>query len=267
MPARNLRDIRALIIDMDGVLYRGSTPLPGLHDFFGLLERLSVDFSLATNNSSRTPQDYVTKLAGMNVAVKPERIITSSTATALYLKGQAPSGAPVYLIGERGIQAALEEQGFRSVNDGAEYVVVGMDRHLSYQKLRKATLLIRDGAAFVGCNPDKTFPTEEGLVPGCGTILAALEAATDQPPLVIGKPRPTMFQLAMESMRAHRETTAVLGDRLETDILGGIDAGLATILVLSGVTRQDDLAGSGIRPRWIFEDLVDLVPAWREDLE
>lgn len=265
MPVQNLRDIRALIIDMDGVLYRGSTPLPGLHDFFGLMESMSVNFSLATNNSSRTPHDYVNKLAGMNVAVKPENIVTSGTATALYLKGQAPSGSSVYLIGERGIQTALEEGGFQIVDDGAQYVVVGMDRHLTYQKLRKATLLIRDGAAFVGCNPDKTFPTEEGLVPGCGTILAALEAATDQHPLVIGKPRPTMFQMAMEGMGARPETTAVLGDRLETDILGGIDASLATILVLSGVARQDDVADSGIRPTWIFEDLADFVRAWREE--
>jgi len=258
-----LAAVRSLIVDMDGVLYRGREPIPGAREFVAFLQREGIPFLLLTNNSTLTPAQYVAKLARLGIEVGEDRILTSAQAAALYLERVAPPGAKVYLIGEEGLRAALREKGFAFAERGADFVVVGMDRQLTYEKLKIATLLIRGGARFIGTNPDKTFPSEEGIVPGNGATLAALEAATGVAPMVVGKPERAIFDLALARMGVGREGAAVVGDRLETDVLGGRRAGLITILVLSGVTTPKELAASGVQPDLVFEDVGQMVEVWR----
>ena len=257
-----LTSIRNLIIDMDGVLYRENDPMPGLVDFFNFLDHYKIGFVLATNNSTRTPEQFVSKLAGMGVQITPADLITSSQATAAYLTEIAPPGTPVYAVGQVGLVTALEKAGFVLDNHRAEFVVAGIDTGITYQKLKRAALLIRGGATFIGTNPDKTFPTPEGLAPGAGSILAAIQAATDIAPKIIGKPQPTMFRQAMSRLGASSADTAALGDRLETDILAAQRTGLLSLLVLSGVTDPALLARSEIQPDLVLKDIAELIEEW-----
>jgi len=265
-PASVLRPIRHLLIDMDGVLWRGDAPLPGLQAFFAFLHEQNIDYTLATNNASRTPDQYADKLAGFDVQVPEVSILTSSLVVAAYLRDVAPAGAPVYAIGEEGLVQALEDQGFVVTDDDAQYVVVGWDRGLTYQKLTTAAILIHRGAAFVGTNPDVTYPTEEGPAPGNGAILAAIEAATGVEPIVTGKPEPRMYEEALHRMGAAPETTAMIGDRIDTDIAGASRAGLRTILTLSGITTRDDLKTLDIKPDLVSDHLADLLAQWKDTL-
>ena len=257
-----LRSIENLIIDMDGVLYRGDEAIPGAKEFFAFLRERPIGFILATNNSTRTAQQYVDKLARMGVKVTLSEILTSAQATATYLENLAPPGTKVYVIGEEGLQTAVRERDYILSGDGAEFVVVGMDRRLTYEKLKMATLLIRRGAKFIGSNPDKTLPTEEGFIPGNGAVLAALEASTGVAPTIIGKPERTLFELALAKLGSSKEGTAIVGDRLETDVVGGHNAGLTTILVLSGATTRQDVDSALVRPDLVFEDVRHLHEAW-----
>jgi len=261
-----LRTIRHIIIDMDGVLYRGAKAIPGTREFVEFLRENSIGFVLATNNATRTPQQFVDKLAGMGVKVHTEEVLTSAIATAGYLADIAPAGARVFVVGQDGLRSALHEAGFHLVDKDAEYVVVGMDFTICYERLRDATLQIRAGATFIGTNPDKTFPSELGIVPGAGSLLAFLEAATGVTPTVIGKPGTAMVEQALARLGARAETTAMLGDRLETDILAGQRAGLPTMLVLSGVTDRALLAQSDVQPDLVFADVAHLQATWQEAL-
>ncbi len=266
-PASNrLRAIRHLIVDMDGVLWHGQEPLPGLHRFFEFLHRAGVGYVLATNNSSRLSDHYVHRLARFGIQVPTERVLTSAQATAAYLADQASPGARVYVIGEEGIQEALKQHGFVLTAEGAEYVVVGWDRHLTWEKLKTAALLIHRGAIFVGTNPDTDFPTTLGPVPGNGAQLAALETATGVAPTVVGKPEPWLYEQAMRRMDAQPESTAVIGDRLDTDIAGGQRLGLTNILLLSGITTEADLAAAPIPPDLVYAGLEALVQAWEQEV-
>lgn len=259
----SLADINAFIIDMDGVLYRGDRPLPGAAGFIARLQALQTPFLLVTNNSTRTPDQYVSKLARMGIQVAEERILTSAQATARYLAGLAGRGTRVYPIGEVGLREALVAEGL-TLADGPDvnFVVVGMDRNLTYDKLRVAVLAIRRGAGFIGTNPDRTFPAEDGIHPGAGSILAAIQTATDVAPTVIGKPQPGLFELALARLEASHDSVAVIGDQVETDVRGGRAAGLTTILVLTGVTTRQDLARSEVQPDWVFENIAQVEEAW-----
>ena len=257
-----LSSIKNLIIDMDGVLYRGRRPLPGAKEFLHHLEERYTAYILVTNNSTRTPEEYVAVLKEMGIEVVPERILTSALATADYLGNLLPQGARLYLIGEEGLYSALAAQGFEFGEGDVEAVVAGMDRQLTYEKLKAATVAIRQGARFVGTNPDKSFPAEQAIIPGTGAILAAIEAATGVQPTLIGKPEPTLFQMALRRMGTTARVTAVIGDRLETDILGGQRCGLTTILVLTGISQQKDLEASHIKPDYVFQDLIHLDEAF-----
>ncbi len=259
----SLSSIRHLIIDMDGVLWHGDAPLPGLVEFFNFLRARGIRFVLATNNASQTPDQYVAKMGRMGVSVARDEILTSAQAAALYLAGIAPRGESVYTIGEAGVQQALTEQGFRVTSGDAPYVVVGMDRGLTWEKLAQATLNIRAGAAFIGTNPDVTLPTERGLTQGNGAVLAALQAATDVSPTIVGKPEPLMYRQAIARLGGTGADTAALGDRLETDILGAVRAGIPSIFVLSGVSRREQLIGLAYQPDWVFEDIADLTAHWQ----
>jgi 4-nitrophenyl phosphatase len=268
-PETHLSSIRHLIIDMDGVLWRGETPMDGLQAFFASLRHHHVDFVLATNNASRTPEQYADKLARFGVEIPTERILTSALVAAAYLATLAPPGTRVYAIGEDGARRALEQQGFvlsGGIDDGAEYVVVGWDRQLTWNKLATAALLIHSGAGFIGTNPDLNFPTELGPVPGNGAQLAAIELTTGVAPVIVGKPEPRMYEEAMRRMGAQHNTTAVLGDRLDTDIAGGVRAGLPAILVLSGITTEADLALSPVRPDLVCKDIKELIQIWTDQM-
>jgi len=260
-----LAKIRAFLLDLDGVVYRGNTPLPGAMEFVAELQARHVPFLFITNNSTRTPAQYVDKLSRMGLCVDEDRILTSALATAGYLADMAPRGTPIYVIGEAGLRQALREQGFVLTENHAlaRYVVVGHDTSLTWRKLAEATLAIRRGVPFIATNPDRTLPTEEGEVPGTGAILAALEAASGVSPLVIGKPETAIFQQALTRLGVRPEHVAVIGDRLETDILGGRRAGLRTIGLLSGVTTAEAFARANPAPDWVFEDLAALLAAWR----
>lgn len=261
--AETLRNLRHLIVDMDGVLYRGNEVMPGASDLIDFLREHGIDFVLATNNATRTPQQFVDKLAGMAVKVHPSEVLTSSLATAGYLREIAPPGTRVFVVGMEGLQAALQDAGFCLVEEDAEFVVAGMDFAICYERLAQATLQIRAGARFIGTNPDLTFPSERGIVPGAGSLLAFLEAATGVSPKVIGKPETAMVEQALARMGAQAAVTGMLGDRLETDILAGKRAGLRTLLVLSGVTERAMLARSEIQPDLVFDDVAHLTEVWR----
>ena len=261
-PSSILQSITHLIVDMDGVLWRGDEPVPGLQEFFALLHERRIGFILATNNSSRLPEQYTAKLARFGVQVLPECILTSAQAAAAYLAGQAAPGARIYAIGEEGVRRALEERGFVLTDGEAAYVVVGWDRQLTWDKLATAALLIHAGAGFIGTNPDTNYPTERGPVPGNGAQLAALATTTGVAPIVVGKPEPWLYREAMQRLGARPETTAVVGDRLDTDINGGVRAGLTTILVLSGIATAADLATSLVKPDLVCADIGDLTRMW-----
>jgi 4-nitrophenyl phosphatase len=261
---RGLTGIAHLIIDMDGVLYRGDQPLPGLRELFGFLRQRPIPFVLATNNSTRTPQEVVHKLALMGAEVFQTEVLTSGQATARALASDYPPGTRVHVFGMPALRDAMLTEGFVLADENAEVVVASMDRDVTYEKLKRATLLIRGGARFIATNRDPTYPSEEGMIPGTGSMIAALEAASGVEATAIGKPEPIMFQLAVTHMGARAETTATIGDRLDTDILGGQRAGLITICVLSGSATRAEAEAFG--PDFIFEDISHLLAAWQSEL-
>lgn len=262
-------NFNTLIIDMDGVLWHGDQALPGLVEFFQTLRERKLRFILATNNASQTAQQYVDKLARMGVTVEAGEILTSAMATALYLAQRTdPAKTRVFVIGEKGATQPLLEQGFtltglyevdppghQGDKIGADYVVCGMDKQLNWDKLATATLNINAGAQFIGTNPDTSLPTERGLTHGNGAILAALQAATGVAPIIIGKPEPLMYQQALVLLGVDPSETVAIGDRLETDILGAVRAGMRSLMVLTGVSSEADLRESDYGPDWVMPDI------------
>ncbi|MFZ6020931.1 MAG: HAD-IIA family hydrolase [Chloroflexota bacterium] len=251
--------LKAVILDMDGVLWRGKQPIGNLAAIFTKFQDLGIQYAFATNNATGSIGQYVEKLRSFGVEVNPNQIINSPMAVAYYLKKLYPQGGAVYLIGETGLIEALQEAGFYHSEDGVLAVVAGLDRQFTYEKLRKASLLIQKGIPFIGTNPDKTFPSPEGLTPGAGSILAAIETASGVAPQIMGKPYPHLFQLALQQMGTQPEETLVIGDRLDTDILGGKNAGCKTALVLTGVTTLAEAEQWQPRPDLIANSLSELV--------
>ncbi len=233
----NRNPIKALILDMDGVLWRDETPIGDLPVLFNTM-MARYQLALATNNSTNSAQMYVDKLKRFGVRIEPWQIVNSSQATAAYLKQRFPQGGKVFIVGEKGLHQELAEQGFQHAESDVLAVVAGMDREITYSRLTVATRLIRHGALFIGTNPDRTFPTPQGLAPGAGAILAAIEVASDVKPILIGKPAPEMYRMALEKLQVQAEHTLVVGDRLNTDIAGGQNLGCQTALVLSGVSTR-----------------------------
>lgn len=252
---------RGFIVDMDGVLYRGDQPLPGLVEFVDTAGRRGVPYVFVTNNSMRTVADYVVKLAGLGARVAPERIITSGTAVAEYAVEHYPRGTRVYVLGMPALEQVIfnDQTGFVHDAEAPELVISGSDFSLTYEKLKIATLAIRRGAAWVATNPDTTLPVENGLWPGAGAILAALRASTDAEPLVVGKPEPVMMLQALKRIGVAPAAAVMVGDRLDTDIVGGIRAGMTTALVLTGVETPETVAAQSIKPDYILRDLAELV--------
>ena len=251
----SINTIKGLILDMDGVIWRGPESIGNLSEIFSRIRARGWAITLATNNATRSITQYVDRLAAYGVMVEPWQIINSAIAVAQYLHDQFPQGGPVYLIGENGLVEALEQQGFYQSDQHVIAVVSSMDRQFNYDKLRKATLLIRGGAFFVATNPDRTFPAPEGLVPGAGSILAALEAACYVKPVIAGKPSPAMYHIALSRLGLSPSETLVVGDRAETDIAGAQAIGCRTALVLSGVTSSVEAQAWQPAPDLIIEDL------------
>ncbi len=272
----SLTGIKAFIIDMDGVLWHGEQAVQGLVDFFQVLDELHIRYILATNNASLTPEQYVSKLERMGVFLKRTDILTSGMATALYLSEQVvPELTRVYVVGEQGVRQPLIEHGFTLTDDyqiksdiadsnaGADVVVCGKDETINWHKLATATLNIRAGAKFIGTNADTTLPTERGFTHGNGAILAALHVATDIEPTIIGKPEPIMYRQALAILNVDPTETVAIGDRLETDILGAVRAGIRSILVLSGVSSQLDVEESDYKPTCVMEDICSITEMLR----
>jgi 4-nitrophenyl phosphatase len=265
-PQFRLGDVRALIVDLDGTLFRGPAPLPGLRRFFAFLRSRGIGFVVVSNNATKTATGYWEKLVDHGVQIEADQILTAAAATADYLEAELGAGASLYVIGEPALTGVLRESGFVLLGDAdqpADAVVVGGDSNLTYDKLKYAVLLLQRGARFVGTNPDLLCPTEEGLVPEAGATLAALQAATGIAPDVVGKPSRPLFDLALQRLGSCRRETAILGDRLETDIRGGQEAGLKTVLVTTGVDDEDSIRQTGIEPDLVVKGLDVLVDLWQ----
>ncbi len=268
-------NIKALIIDMDGVLWHGNRPFPGLTDFFQTLRNKRLNFILATNNASLTTEQYIHKLDSMGVQIHPQEILTSGIATANFLaESYPPNNTSIFAIGESGLINPLKNHGFTLTeidqiktpeeNRAPDIVVSGLDRNLTWQKLSTATLNIRAGAHFFGTNGDTSLPTEKGPTIGNGAILAALEAASEVPPTIIGKPQPIMYQQAMKQLRTSPEHTLAIGDRLDTDILGAVNAGIKSLLVLSGISTLEDIKQINYSPDFIMQDIQEITHSLKE---
>ena len=252
---------RGLLVDLDGVVYHGDRVIPSAPGFFRYLRQQKIPFLLTTNNSTLGPPEYVAKLARMDIEVAESEVLGSADATASYLKQQAPDGGRVFVIGEGGLKDAIEGAGFALAETDAQFVVVGLDRQLTYQKLTTAVRLVRGGAAFIGPNPDTTLPTDDGIIPGAGSFQAAILAATGIRPTIIGKPEPTMLLIGCQRLGTSPADTAIIGDRLDTDIVGGYRAGVRTILVLTGVSTRAEAEHAEVKPDSVFEDLPALQAA------
>ncbi len=256
--------IQGLIIDMDGVLWKDDTPIGNLASVFSRIHERGLKVVLATNNATRTPEEYIAKLHNFGVKLEAWQIVTSAAATAHALSQRFPSGGSVFVVGENGVITALHEQGFDPIVDPENEtrplaVVAGFDRTLTYKKLARATLHIRAGTPFYGTNPDKTFPTPNGIVPGAGSILACIETATEVKPIVVGKPEPFMLELAAKRMGLKPQDVLVIGDRLETDIAGGQKFKARTGLVLTGISTREQAQAWSPTPDVIADSLTHLI--------
>jgi 4-nitrophenyl phosphatase len=262
----NLEALQTLLIDGDGVLWRSDEAIPGLKRFFSVLENRNIEWALLTNNSTRSADQYIEKMRIFGITASVSKIFSSGTVTTIYLRERFTDGGAVYVIGESGFKKTLSENGF-VVHDGDKLpsgivaVVVSLDRYLTYDKLKIASLLIRNSVPFIATNIDRTLPTPNGLTPGTGSTLAALIAATEIEPTVIGKPGPMLYKTAMASLKADPSTTAMLGDRLETDILGAQRIGIGTIVVLTGIATRKELSASDIQPDFVYENIAELADA------
>lgn len=235
--------IKALILDMDGVIWRADTPIGDLPAIFKRIEERGLKYVFATNNGSRTPEQYVDTLAGFGVQVDPSQVVTSALGVAHMLTQKFQPGSKAFMIGEEGIRAALAAKGFEILSleraPEAHFFVMGIDRQINFEKMREAALLVRVGVPFYATNPDKTFPTPRGEIPGAGAWISVITTATNIEPTYAGKPYPFMMELSLERLGTRKEETLVIGDRLETDIAAGQTVGCPCALVLSGVSTRE----------------------------
>jgi NagD protein len=245
------------LIDMDGVIYRGSELIPGADRFIGDLLSLNLPFLFLTNNSQRTRRDVMTKLNRLGIRVDESHIFTCAMATARFLAAQKPGGT-AYVIGEGGLLHALHQNGYSIVDHDPDYVVVGEGRAVTYEMVETAVRMVMRGAKLIATNLDPNCPTQAGLRPGCGAIVAMLETATGRKAFSVGKPSPVMMRAARKELGLDASRTTMIGDTMYTDILGGVQMGYRTILVLSGGTARDDLAAFAYRPDLVVDSIADL---------
>lgn len=245
------------VLDMDGVLYRGNHLIPGAREFIEKLQKNGNPFLFLTNNSQRTPLDFQRKLERMGLDVPEKHYFTSAMATAAFLQSQKPGGS-AYVIGEAGLTHALYQVGYSITEIDPDYVVLGDTPSYDYVKIVSAVKLILNGARFVATNPDVSGPLEEGIHPACGALAAPIERVTGQEAYYVGKPNPLMMREALRRLNAHSEDSVMVGDRMDTDVLSGLGAGMHTALVLTGVTTRDEVSRFSFQPHQIIETLADL---------
>jgi 4-nitrophenyl phosphatase len=255
--------IEALIFDMDGVLWKDNTPIGNPAAFFPVLQEHHIQYGFITNNGTKTIASYQQKLARFGIPCEDKFILNSGLGIAYQLKELFPSGGNIYIVGEQGLIDTLAAHGFFHHDEPVENtvaVVVSFDHNINFQKINYAARLIRDQGVFFYCtNTDSTFPTPEGLIPGAGTMVAAVATASGKEPVLVGKPQPYLLTLMLERMQLHPHQVLVIGDRLETDILGGIYAGCPTMLVLSGVSTRAMIDEVDIHPTIVHKDIYDLL--------
>jgi NagD protein len=245
------------LIDMDGVLVRGSQPVPGANEFIQRLRAAGAKFLVLTNNPLYTPRDLAARLERIGLEIPAEAIYTSALATARFITDQHPHGS-AYVIGDVGLTTALYDAGYIITDHTPDYVVVGETTSLSYERLTQAVRFVQAGARFVATNPDVSGPGDGGIVPACGAIAALIAAATGVRPYFVGKPNPLMMRTALRTLGAHSEESVMIGDRMDTDIVGGTESGLETILVLTGVTRREDVDRFPYRPTHVVESVAEI---------
>jgi 4-nitrophenyl phosphatase len=255
----DINQIKALILDADGVVWKGDDPIGDPKEIFKKLNQKGIEYCFATNNSSKTIEKYLERFMDFHIAITGEQIFTSGKSTAEILRKRYPKGGNVFIIGMEGLIQTLKEAGFNHSDRNPLAVVVGLDKEITYDKLSTATLLIRQGVPFIGTNGDKTFPEARGLIPGAGSILAALIASTDVYPEIIGKPHSPIFTQALTYLDKRPEEVLVVGDRLETDIAGGQAIGCKTAIVLSGVSTREMCKAWNPPPDMIAENLSQIV--------
>ncbi len=252
-----IRSKKAFIIDMDGVIYHGNRLLKGAAELVEWLREKEKSYLFLTNSSERSPIELSQKLARLGIAVEPEHFYTSALATAGFLAAQNPGGS-VYVIGEPGLISALYDAGFTMNNVNPDYVVVGEGRGYSLEALDRAVGMVIAGARLIGTNPDLNGPAEHGIVPACGALVAPIELATGNKAYFVGKPNPLMMRHALRRLNAQREETVIIGDRMDTDIMAGVEAEIETVLVLSGVSAEADVRRFAYRPRHILEGVFEI---------
>lgn len=250
--------VECWLTDMDGVLVHEDKALPGAVDFLRRLVERKRRFLVLTNNSIYTPRDLAARLVRAGLQVPEEAIWTSALATAVFLADQVPSGS-AYVIGEAGLTTALHEVGYTLTDSGPDFVVLGETRTYSFEAITKAIRLIDAGARFIATNPDVTGPSAEGPLPATGSVAALISRATARQPYYVGKPNPMMLRSAMNRIEAHSENTVMVGDRMDTDVVAGIEAGLETILVLTGSTRVEQIDHFPYRPSRIMNSIQDVI--------
>jgi len=247
-----------IVFDMDGVLVHAEQAIPGADRYIGRLRDLSVPFLVLTNNSIYTRRDLAARLRASGLDVPEENIWTSALATARFLEDQRPGGS-AFVIGEAGLTTALHEAGYTMTDRAPDYVVLGETRTYSFERITRAIRLIEAGARFIATNPDATGPSVEGPLPATGSVAALITRATGHEPYFVGKPNPLMMRSALNAIDAHSETAAMVGDRMDTDIVSGMEAGMETILVLSGMTTVADAERHPYRAARIVDSIADLV--------
>ncbi|MDQ0198864.1 TIGR01457 family HAD-type hydrolase [Neobacillus ginsengisoli] len=249
-----MKKYKGYLIDLDGTMYKGTERIEAASDFVRKLRDNGIPYLFVTNNSSRTPAQVAEKLRDFDIPAEEALVFTTSQATANYIydKNQAAS---VFAIGEEGIQRALEEKGFRFTEENADFVVVGIDRAISYEKLSIACLAVRNGATFISTNGDIAIPTERGLLPGNGSLTSVITVSTQTKPIFIGKPESIIMEQALKVLGTSKEETLMVGDYYDTDILAGMNAGMDTLLVHTGVTTKELLAGYDRKPTYAIDSL------------
>jgi NagD protein len=264
MPERDIRVIqrrldekKGFICDMDGVLYHGNKLLPGAREFVEWLKRTDKHFLFLTNSSARSPIELAQKLSRLGIEVDASNFYTSALATASFLASQMPHGT-AYVIGEPGVTNALYNAGFSLTDENPDYVIVAESHTYNLDTVEKAVNLVRGGARLVGTNPDLTGPVEGGITPGTGSLIAPIELSTGAKAYFVGKPNPLMMRQALKQISCRREDTVIIGDRVDTDIVAGIESEIETVLVLSGVTSESDLLAYAYRPTFILSGVCDI---------
>ena len=252
-----MKSIRHFITDMDGVLVRGTDIIPGAARFIARLEELGRQYLVLTNNSLYAPRDLAHRLHLIGLEIPIERLYTSAMATASFLQSQRPEGT-AFVIGGSGLTQAVHDIGYVITDIDPDYVVLGETENYHYETVTKAIRLIDAGARFIATNPDVSGPSEAGIIPGCGAMAALIERATGKSPFYVGKPNPLMMRSALNYLDVHSEDTAMIGDRMDTDIVAGVESGMPTILVLTGVTRREDIERFPYRPTWVLESVGEI---------